>query len=291
MDTPSKSPLRSAFYACRVVHARFRPKSHSFSYRLFYLAIDLDELDQLHGRLLPFSVNHGNLLSFWEDDHLPLSAPVHNQDTPLPCEPPLPRLKQRVLAYCRSQGVDLGEGARVTLITLPRVLGHAFNPVSFHVCHDAAGQLRCVIAEVMNTYREVKPYLLPRITDVDGAGACGARHTKHFYVSPFSGLETAFDFLVREPGSRLSIRIDDHEGGHRVLHSSLSGRAEPLGSTRLLAALFRFPAVTLRVLVLIHWQAFRLWLKRVPHFRKADRPDLQRDVRHPHASLKPHSLA
>jgi len=291
MRSPENSSLRSAFYACRVLHARVWPRRHRFSYRLFYLAIELDELEALQSRLSFFSVNRANLLSFWEKDYLPLSAPLHEAGREKPLSPPPASLRDRVLAYCEGRGLTMGKDTRVTLITLPRVLGHAFNPVSFYICRDAAGELLCTLAEVTNTYREVKVYFLPRLPDSEDRPACGARLPKHFYVSPFSELEVAFDFLVRAPGEKLKIRIDDYEGTRRILHSSVSGRAERLDDWRLLGALVRFPAVTLRVLLLIHWQAFRLWLKRLPYFSKADRPDLQREVRHPHSSLKPPPLS
>jgi len=291
MSAPATNSLRSAFYACRVLHARLWPRRHRFSYRLFYLAIELDELGTLQRRLRFFSVNRANLFSFWESDYMPLAATLHEPGAEKAFPQPPTSLRQRVLAYCESRGRPLADSTRVTLLTLPRVLGHAFNPVSFYVCRDASGELLCTLAEVTNTYREVKLYFLPPMRDREGNPACGARMPKHFYVSPFSELEVAFDFRVHAPGEKLRIRIDDYEGTRRILHSSVSGNAEALTDLVLLGALLRFPAVTLRVLLLIHWQAFRLWLKRLPYFRKADRPDLQREVRHPHASLKPHPLS
>jgi len=291
MSTPAPPALASRLYACRVLHERFAPKRHRFAYRLFYLAFDLDELPVLHRRLRFFSVNRPNLFSLRERDYLPSPAPVHQPTGPAEPQPAPASLKARVLAYCASQGASLGSEAKVTLVTLPRVFGHAFNPVSFYVCCDSAGDLRCAIAAVTNTFHETKLYFLPRLPSASGPAVCGGRVPKHFYVSPFSGLEVAFDFRVHAPGRKLAVVIDDYEAGRRTLHTTLGGDAEPLTSARLLGRLVRSPAVLFRVLTLIHWQALRLWLKRVPHFRKADRADLQRDVRHPHSSLTRHSPA
>jgi len=256
------------------------PRRHRFAYRLFYLALDLDELEAVHASHRLLSVNRGNLFSIREADYLPEENPVQEST-----------LKQRVLRHCAAQGLVLDNSSRVTLLTLPRILGHAFNPVSFHVVHDAQGSLRCVIAEVTNTFHERKCFFLARSAPASEPGRCSARLPKLFYVSPFSKLDDEFDFEVQDPGEDLSIRIDDHEAGQLRLHSSLKGRAEALGDARLLVCLLRFPAVSLRVLTLIHWQALRLWLRRIPYFRKADRPDLQQDVRNPHSTLNRHSLA
>ena len=285
MNRSDKSGISSRIYACRVTHERLSPKRHAFTYRLFYLALDLDELGELDRRLPGFSMNDPNLFSLWERDYLPPEAP----SPPLEPEANL-SLKQRVIVFCRRRGIDLGAGAKITLVTLPRVFGYAFNPVSFYFCRDEAGVPRCAIAEVTNTYREMKAYFLPRSGGVHDPVEFAARVPKHFYVSPFSSLETAFDFRLFLPGRRIAVRIDDFAGADRTLHSTLTGEAEALTGGRLAGCLFRYPLVTLRVILLIHWQALRLWWKGVPHFAKAARPDLQRDVRRPHASLAPRPL-
>jgi hypothetical protein len=279
----------SRLYECRVLHERFLPRRHRFSYRVFYLAVDLDELSRI-GRDLPlFSLGGWNVVSLHEDDYLRLQDPLHNPRGAA-TTPPAPSaqggtLKQRVLAYCAQHGVTVGPGARVTLVTLPRLFGYAFNPISLYFCRDERGVERCAIVEVTNTYREVKQYFLPALDRGSGPAVFGAVLPKLFYVSPFSPLDATFDFRVHEPGATLAVRIDDHEQGRRTLHSTLTGTARPLTGTWLGLMLLRHPLVTLRVILLIHWQALRLWLKRVPHHPKSGRPDLQRDLRHPHASL------
>ena len=286
-------PIASRLYACRVLHERMVPKRHRFSYRVFYLAIDLDELEVL-GRGLPlFSVNARNVFSLRESDYLPTGEPLHNGVGPVAGALPGPggTLKQRVLATCAARGVALGDDARVTLVTLPRIFGYAFNPVSFYLCRDASGARRCAIAEVTNTYREMKAYFLPQVQGRAGLPVFRARMPKHFYVSPFSGLEVEFDFEVREPGRTLAVKIDDFEGGRRTLHSTLTGEARPLTGRTLAACLVRYPLLTARVIALIHWQALRLWLKRVPHFSKASQPELQCDLRRPHSSIAKRSPA
>ena len=112
--------------------------------------------------------------------------------------------------------------------------------------------------------------------------ASASSRPKHFYVSPFSPLDLAFDFKLRIPGEHLDIHIDDREGDRRVLLSALTGTRAPLTTARLAWFTLKYPLITLKVIFLIHWHALLLWLARVPHFAKAARPEDQRGVFNPH---------
>ncbi|MCX6944246.1 MAG: DUF1365 domain-containing protein [Opitutales bacterium] len=280
----------SALYECTVRHERFAPQRHLFAYRLFYFALDLDELDMLPDRLVLFSLRRANCFQFRECDFLPTGEPLHHPTGAAPALPAASEpasLKSRVRAFCSAHGADFGPDGRVLLITIPRVFGFQFNPVSFYYCFDAAGRPVGAIAEVTNTYREVKLYFVP-----PSAGWNGVFHLhtpKQFYVSPFFGLELMFDLTLRVPGEKLSVRIDDHDGGRCVLHTTLTGARRPLTDARLAWFLLKYPLVTLRIVARIHWQAFRLWLKRVPYFPKSDGAAAQRDLYRPHASIADHS--
>lgn len=282
---PAPPVFRSGLYECRVLHHRYAPREHRFVYRLFYFALDLDELDALGGASRLFSTGKSALFSFRDRDFLPVDEPVYNP-TRTTTVPARASLKTRVLAFCLSRGVDLPAETRVLLVTLPRVLGYRFSPVSFYFCQDADGTPRAAIAEVTNTFREVKPYLVPFAgpSGLEG-GVFRSLAPKHFYVSPFSSLDSEFDFTLRAPAGRLAIRIDNKEHGRLVLHSTLTGRRLPFSDRRLLGLLLKYPFVTLGVVLRIHWQALRLWLKRVPFFRKAAAAPAQRDLHRPHSSL------
>ncbi len=276
--------MRSRLYTCHVMHARFHPKRHRFVYRMFMLGVDLDELPELHRRLRFFSVDRANLYSLRDGDFLPTTEPIHNQAdgaTTLPTKPP--PLKQRVLDYLATHGIEAGPSPRVELITLPRMLGYRFNPVSFYFIRNTAGEAVAAICEVTNTFHEMKPYLLSGDTLSDGAYRL--RTPKFFYVSPFSDVDVEFDFKLRIPDERLAVQIDDYTAGRRTLTSTLTGPSRPLTDATLLAFLFTYPLLTIRVIFLIHWHALRLWMRRVPWFAKAARPDDQRGLYRPHASL------
>lgn len=294
--------MTSSFYECQVMHARFQPRRHRFHYRIFLFALDLDELADLSQRVVGFSVNRRHLYSFCEADFLPTHQRRHATlrdavaggltSEATPAEPgaqnaaPASSLKQRVGGFAAEHGVDLA-GGRVLLLTLPRVLGYLFNPVSFYFCYDVHGAPVAAIAEVTNTFREVKPYFLgPDQFRIEN-GAFRLRVPKHFYVSPFSDVDVAFDFTLRLPGEHLAVQIDDYVGEQRTLTSTLIGRRQPLTSARLAWFTVKYPFITLRVIALIHWHALQLWWKRVPWFAKRARPDDQRDLYRAHAPYQP----
>jgi DUF1365 family protein len=195
-----------------------------------------------------------------------------------------------VIAYAAAQGVDLA-GGRVVLVTLPRVFGYLFNPVSFYFCYDRHGAPVVALAEVTNTFREVKPYFLGPDTRGATNGEFRIRVPKHFYVSPYSDVDVAFDFTLRNPGTRLSIQIDDYIGSARSLTSTLTGVRRELTSARLAWFTLKYPLITLRVISLIHWHALLLWWKRVPWFSKSARREDQRALYRPHHSLQPSDAA
>ncbi len=195
-----------------------------------------------------------------------------------------------MLAHLATCGIDPGPGARVLLLTLPRVLGYQFNPVSFYFVSAADGSPVASIAEVTNTFRETKAFVLgPDTLETDArlGPVFHLRVPKHFYVSPFSDVDLSFDFRLRPPDERLALQIDDFEGPRRVLISTVTGLGppRPLADRALAWFSLKYPLVTLKVIGAIHWEALRLWAKRVPWFAKAARPADQRDLHHPHASL------
>lgn len=262
------SGLRSCLYECDVMHHRLAPRHHHFRYKIFLFCLDLDEIPAVCAKTRGFSHNRFNLYTFRDRDHLTVTGGGS--------------VRENLTAYLARHGVDFPATGRALLLTLPRVLGYIFNPVSFYFCFDAGGRPLCAVAQVGNTFGEMKPYLLA----IPGAdGVFRLRTPKHFYVSPFSALDLEFDFKLRIPGEHLEIHIDDWQDRKRVLLSALTGTRVPLTTARLAWLTLKFPVVTLKVILLIHWQALLLWLKRLPYHSKAANPHLQRDVLNPHHSI------
>jgi DUF1365 family protein len=258
--------LNSRLYQCSVWHQRLLPKRYALRHGLFMCYLDLDELDVLARSLRLFSRNRWNLYSFRDSDHMPETAAAE-----------LP-LKGRIEAYLAARGIELGAQGRIRLLTLPRVLGYVFNPISVYFCFPSAeAPPVCAIAEVGNTFGEQKLFLLPAASAAD-AQLFTLRVPKLYYVSPFSELTLQFDFRLRAPGATLDIRVDEYDGEQRVLRSGLQGRSEPLRDARLAFFAIKFPLLTLQVIGAIHWHALRLWLLGLPWHRKADDAHLQQQV-------------
>jgi DUF1365 family protein len=227
------------------MHARHAPAENVFRYPVYMTLLDLDELPALDRRLPLFGWNRRAVTSFHDRDHLD------------------------VRAHLAAAGIELGPGARIEVLTNLRVLGHVFNPVSFWWCHRADGELACVVAEVNNTFGDRLPYvLLPS----DETGEGGARRVwetdKRIHVSPFMPLDQSYTWWLSEPEERLAIRMDVHEEGMPDFHATLVLRRVPLTPRSLRAALVRYPLMPALVVARIHWQAARLWLRRVPVHRR-----------------------
>jgi DUF1365 family protein len=170
------------------------------------------------------------------------------------------------------------------MLFFPRFLGYVFNPISICFCFRSDGTPHASVVQVGNTFRELKPYLVPRAPE----GKCDfeVRVPKEYYVSPFSPVDLEFHFRFHLPDERLHVFIDDYDAEGKVLVSTLTGQRRELTFGNLAKFTAKFPFITLKVIGLIHWQAFRLWLKRVPFYWKETRAEDQRGVFRPHKSLK-----
>jgi DUF1365 family protein len=225
-----------------VRHRRARPFVYALEHRVNYVALDLEELDDVDRFSRLLGRNRRRILDVRDGDHL---------------DPPATDLRAAFLEHLRAHGVDAGAW-RITLITNPRVLGYVFNPASFYLCRDGAGTLRVVVVEVHNTHGERHLYTLrPR----DAAPTFVASMVKAFYVSPFLETDGAYTVTVRDASSRLRITINHVQSDGLVLHASLDLVRRPLTDRNLVRMLLQQPLVTHKTTLMIHWHALRLWLR------------------------------
>jgi len=247
-----------ALYDGAVMHQRLRPLRHRLRYRLFCLLLDLDELPRLATRLRFFSLNRFNLLSLYERDH---------------GAPPGTPLRAHVDAFLAQSGIEAGGPVR--LLAMPRILGFAFNPLSIYFCEHASGGLAAIVYEVRNTFGERHRYLF----EVPPQQADGTvlRHAcaKRMHVSPFMDMAMRYDFELAPPApgrEGLDVAISTCDAQGAVLLARLHARRRELDDRSLLRALLSHPALGLKVLGAIHWEALRLLLKGAPFFRHPGRP-------------------
>jgi DUF1365 family protein len=244
--TPSAPQLLTG----RVFHERLRPAKHRFTVPVFFLRIPLSKLGELGNALL--SVDRWNLFSFMNRDHGPRDG--------TPIEPWVRRQLARA-------GMGEADG-EIVLQAFPRMLGYVFNPISVFYCHDRAGALRAVLCEVSNTFGEHHNYLLAHADRRAIANGDWLTARKVFHVSPFCEVEGHYRFRFSGGDDRQYAQIDYHDPDGKLIVTTIHGRGEALSARGLFAAFFAFPWMTAGVTARIHWQAFRLWLKRVPWFSK-----------------------
>ena len=233
----------------RVRHRRLRPFVYQLDHAVHSFELDLDELDAVAARSRLIARNARGLVSFHDRDHLP---------------EPAADVAVALRAHLRAEGVDPSRWA-ITLVTNLRILGYVFNPASFYLCRDAAGELRVVVVEVHNTHGERHLYTLRADPATPGRFAAGMG--KAFYVSPFIPIEGRYSVFVRDSADRLSIAINEGDGDGPLLTTSLVLNRRPLRDAVLLRQLLRHPLMTHRTIALIHWHALRLWLKGAPFLR------------------------
>jgi len=253
--------MNSRLYDCRVVHDRKKPRRHRFGYRIFMFYLDLDELEQLDKRIPILGYNRSNFYSLRDSDHFNEGAAT---------------LRNNVDNFLEKQGLREQRG-KVYLLTHLRTFGHVFNPVSFFFVEDKQGAPLCLIAEVANTFKEQKLFLVS--ADHCHRGVYRDRQIKQFYISPFSDLDTHIHFNLHIPGERLAVGIHESQNGEGYFHSTLIGEARPLTTAQLLKYTLRFPFITVGIVLGIHWQALRIFLKKIPVRRKSAHPEHQTDIR------------
>ncbi len=225
----------ASIYDVEIHHVRATPVENAFHYRSYQWLVDLDALPSLPRLLRPFA-------RFESRDHL---------------GDPGRSLRENVDGYLAENGIDL-RGGQIRMLANARVLGYVFNPLSVYWCHDRDGSLRCVIAEVHNTYGQRHRYLLQ--TNERGL----AETAKQFYVSPFYEVAGRYTMSLPEPGERLRLQITLHPPQGATFAASVQGRRRPARGLSLVRMLLGRPWTTAVVSIRIRWQGIKLYARGLP---------------------------
>ena len=257
--------FKSALFPGHVTHARLRPKEHKLAYKIYSLLLDLDELDVLHRRLRLFSVNRFNLFSFCEKDRGNGSATS---------------LRAQIEDAMRSTGMK-PDGGAIRLLTMPRILGWSFNPLSIFFCYNREDRLTAILWEVDNTFKQRHGYMIP--VEAEQGERIVQTCDKAFYVSPFMDMKLRYEFEVQPPADKLAVRINTFDDEGLVLTARHLARRVELSDMALLRAFFAIPFLTLRVVGGIHWEALKIWAKGIK-LRKRPSPP-QDPISHIHHDM------
>ena len=233
----------------QVRHKRVKPVEHTFAYPTYFLMLPMRSLAALPSTAL--KRNHWAALSFYDKDHGDDRADS------------LAWLDELLL----SEGINDATG-EVWLHCYPRVFGYTFKPVSFWYCHSADGTLRAIVVEVNNTFGERHCYLLDK--PVFGAELTA---NKVFHVSPFNHVEGGYRFRFMTTDHNTLARVDYDDATGLLLETNVSGELQALTPQSIRKALWRYPMMTFGVIARIHWQAFKLWRKRVAYVSKPTPPN------------------
>ena len=244
--------MKSCIYKGQVKHQRFEPRTHEFTYSLFMLYVDLNELPNLFKPYWLWSVNSPGVASFYRKDH--------HGDPQISLSDSIRTLVSEKTG-CRPKGP-------IRLLTHFRYFGYVFNPLSLYFCYDESdSNVEYVVAEVMNTpWKEQHCYVLEN--DQKDPENLVISHQKEFHVSPFMDLNMEYRWNIRFPNKTLHVQIENWQADKKVFDAVIDLQKVEVNSTNLKNVLLNFPLMTLKVITAIHFEALKLWMKGVvyvPH--------------------------
>ena len=232
----------SKIYTGKVIHRRFKPKEHYFKYSVFSLLIDLDELEDIQKEISIFSYNKFNIISFFDKDH-------GERDSS--------SLKNWVYSNLKTLGIE--EEVKIKLLCYPRIFGYVFNPLSIFFVYDKSSKLIAILYEVKNTFGEQHTYVFKTNDETVIQNNC----KKQFYVSPFIEMNCEYSFKILKPEEQLSVVINQSDEEGKLLFASQDGIAQEFNNKNLIISFLSHPLMSFKVIAAIHYEAFKLWIKRI----------------------------
>ena len=258
MNTMNKSYI----YKGTIRHRRFTPFDHFFTYPLFMTYIDLNSIEYSLRKSWLWNINKPALISFMRKDY-------HGES------------KMSLDESVRKTIFDkIGYKVKgpIRLLTNLRYLGYCFNPVSFYYCFDEDDlNVDVIMAEVTNTpWNERHSYIINERDKDDQFGNLLADLEKKLHVSPFWGMDHKYEWLFTQPNENLLVNMKNFKDGNKVFDATLKMKRLPFTLMGLLKQVLRFPLITMVVVFRIHWQAFKLWVRKAPFFIHPDKANLMK---------------
>ena len=233
----------SNIYEGKVIHKRFKPKYHFFKYNVFSLFLDLDEIDLIQKKIKIFSKNSFNILSFYDKDHGDRDGSS---------------IKLWVKKNLRNIGI-MTEDISIKLLCYPRIFGYVFNPLSTYFIYNKRSELISIFYEVKNTFGEQHTYIFKAQDEKTVQNKC----KKKFYVSPFIEMDCEYHFKTLNPREQLSVVINQNDKDGKLLFASQDGISKDFNNKNLILSYLTHPLMTFKIIGAIHYEAFKLWAKRI----------------------------
>jgi len=241
--------INSYIYNGTVIHKRFKPKEHFFKYKVFSLLIDLSELESLDKKISFFSLNKFNLISFYEKDH-------GNRDGSSLIE---------WVKFNLNENKINSKNIKIKLLCYPRIFGYVFNPLSVFFIYNSDDQLISILYEVKNTFGEQHTYIF-RVEEKNNLFQHNCE--KKFHVSPFIEMNCKYFFRILKPSEKISVIIDQYDQEDKILYASQDGKRTDFTSSQLIKSYIKHPLMTFKVILAIHFEAFKLWAKGIKFVKK-----------------------
>ena len=233
----------SKIYTGKVIHKRFKPKEHYFKYNVFSLLIDLNELEEINKYIKFFSYNKFNIISFYDKDHGDRDGSS---------------IKLWVKKNLRNIGI-MKEDISIKLLCYPRIFGYVFNPLSTYFIYNKHSELISIFYEVKNTFGEQHTYIFKAQDEKTVQNKC----KKKFYVSPFIEMDCEYHFKTLNPREQLSVVINQNDKDGKLLFASQDGISKDFNNKNLILSYLTHPLMTFKIIGAIHYEAFKLWVKRI----------------------------
>ena len=240
--------MTSSIYNGTVIHKRFKPKIHFFKYQVFSLLIDLSELKILDQKISFFSYNSFNLISFFDKDHGDRNGSS---------------LIEWVKKNLEENKI-ISESIKIKLLCYPRIFGYVFNPLSVFYVYDKNEELISILYEVKNTFGEQHTYIFK----VENNNLLQHNCEKKFHVSPFIEMDCNYFFRILKPTDKISVIIDQYQSNEKILYASQDGIRRDFTSSELIRSYLKHPLMTFKIIIAIHFEAFKLWTKGIRYIKK-----------------------
>ena len=239
----------SYIYTGTVIHKRFKPKIHTFNYKVFSLLIDLSEIKLLDKTLKLFSYDKFNIISFFNKDHGPRDGSS---------------LKNWVIDNLKKNDIDCND-IQIKLLCYPRIFGYVFNPLSVFYIYGKNSDLVSILYEVKNTFGEQHVYAFKILENQNLIqNVC----KKKFHVSPFIEMDCVYFFRLLKPSNKISVIIDLNDREGKILYASQDGIKSDLNNKNLIKSYLKHPLMTFKIILAIHFEAFKLWTKGIKFIKK-----------------------
>lgn len=267
--------MNSCIYNCKLFHDRLIPKRNTFNYSIYMLYIDLDELSILEKNNHIFSYNKKNILSFNDKDHFKFLNFSNSEKIQIAQENinidfknyEDKNTKERIITLSKELWFDF-EIKKVNIMTNLRVLGYVFNPVSFYYCFDKNNKLKVLFSEVNNTFHDQKMYYT--LIENENDKIFESLQRKNYYISPFTNCENDLKWKFNIPWDNFMMSINSIKEEGIELKTLTTGKRKEISNKNLIWLQIRYPLQTLRVIFLIHYQALKLFFKKVQYFKKEE---------------------